>query len=275
MDTPSMKWHAYSGINRGSFGMIGFQDYDVHPLMMAVLEPVTRSWMDKHLGDIPGTGVFVTSWREEDAFLLDTLAGGLSPGSKKNEAKVKSIKQSSTDLRCPDRVKISSDDLENWRSASLYDFCVIRIDSTVSMPLQGLKNLAMHLKPHGKILIELVQDSGFRAYPYNHAFARAMNLIGQLEADQRRSEEILTELLIRLGYFIPEKVYVAPLFIPKSCNRLGSLLLDVYRQGIVQAGHANLAEIQALFQELNAFEMQENALISRPDVLQITACRAT
>ena len=276
MDTPSMKWHAYSGITRGSFGMTGSQDHGVYPLMMAVLEPVTRSWLEKYPGDIQ-TGLLVTSLREADSFILDTFSDGrlISPDSKKKDAKVKNIMQSRMDLRWPHRVKISSNELENWRLASLYDFCIVRIGSTISMPLQGFRNLTMYLKPHGLLLVELVQDSGFRAYPYNHAFARAMNLIGLLETDPRRSEEVLTELITRLGYFISEKVYVAPLFIPHSCNRLGSLLLDIFRQGIVQAGHANLAEIQALLQELDVFEMQENTLISRPGVLQITACRAS
>jgi SAM-dependent methyltransferase len=133
-----------------------------------------------------------------------------------------------------------------------------------------IKGICQSLKPDGVLIIEMMQWSGFHAYPYNHAFVRATELLGRLE-DSLPNKAQLLSWLQGIGCAIIDTAYASPVFIPRNCNQIISLALQWQRDKIINRLGLHQEEINALLQELWQFEQKEDTLISRPGVRQIFA----
>lgn len=177
-----------------------------------------------------------------------------------------------TALSGMENVRFSQVTFADWNPDRSYDFVYTRIQAT-SLPVSEdwLADISRILTTGGLVFAEVIKPSGFRVYPYNHAFARTMELIGQLEEAQSYEGTQLPGLLQQAGFSDIETHYASPAFIPHSCNHIASLSLECYQSEILYPEHSNKEEINALLQELRVYEQQEDTLVSRPGVLQISA----
>jgi protein-L-isoaspartate O-methyltransferase len=240
-------------------------------LSAAIYGPATCQWLEKHLllteggkGLHPGCG------GGEDTLLIASLLGGqaLLHGIDEDPALIEAARQK-TALSGLEQVHFVQAGLSDWKTDVPYDFIFARIQpATAQYPDQWPADLHRKLKTGGRLLIEITKPSGFQAYPYNHAFARAMELISRLEDDQPYD---WPDLLGKIGFTDIETAYAPPAFIPRPYNRIASLSLECYQAEILRRGDSNRAELNALLQDLRVFEQQADALISRPGMLQVWA----
>ena len=157
--------------------------------------------------------------------------------------------------------------LSDWRPERPYD---IIFSGPRALPLPqlrvGLADLQRLLKKGGALIVAAFPFSGWRAYPYNYAFASAVDLIGRLEESRSSEVQQLPELLKRNGFTAIETLYAPPAFIPRTGNRIASLFLESCREEFLQRQWSNREELNALLEELREFEQREDTLVSRPGV---------
>lgn len=236
-------------------------------------EPVTREWLGKHL---PASGIsrglHLASGSGENTFLLAALLGEQATllGLDADPVLVEYARQAKA-VKGWDRIRFSQMDFSSGAAGPAYDLIYTRIWNSAQVELDGLlQTIRRRLKPGGWLLAEMMRLSDFKSYPYNHAFARSMELIGHLENDQPQAEP-LSELLRGLGFATTEIDYSHPAFILPDHRRIVSLALEGCRGEILRQGRASGAELNALLLELKAYEKQNDTLISRPGILQIRA----
>lgn len=243
-------------------------------LQAAIFEPATRQWLEKRLTPFAdGHALHLGCGSGQDTFLIATLLGENSTlyGIDEDAASVEAARQIKA-LRDVGRVHFAQACLADWSPARPFDLIYTRIlASALPAPEAWLAGLSRNLTSGGVLLAEIIKPSGFRAYPYNHAFARTMELISRLEAAQPCEAEELPGRLEQAGFTDMVTTYAAPAFIPPGCNRIASLSLECYRAEILRRGDSNREELNALLLELRTYERQEDTLVSRPGVLQIIA----
>ena len=243
-------------------------------LLTAIFELSSRQWMEQHLLCLEeGLGLHLGCGGGENTFLIASLLGkkAVVYGIDEDPALIETARQKKA-LSGPEHVHFAQASLYLWKVDTMYDFIYTRIQTAAAPnPEKWPIGLARNLQTGGVLLAEILSPSGFRAYPYNHAFARAMELIGRLEEAQPYGAEQLPGLLRPAGFAAIKTTYASPAFIPPACNRIASLSLECYRAEILRRGDSNREELNALLQELRAYEQQEDTLVSRPGVLQVWA----
>lgn len=243
-------------------------------LLAAIFEPAARQWLEKQLKPVKGgQGLHLGCGSGEDSFLIAALLSENTTlyGIDEDAALIEAARQEKARWGL-EHVHFAQSSFAAWNPARSYDFIYTRIQaSALPAPEAWLTGLSRNLKAGGLLLAEIIKPSGFRAYPYNHAFARTMELIERLEAAQPCAAEELPGRLEQAGFTNMASTYVAPAFIPPACNRIASLSLECYQAEILRRGDSNREELNALLLELRAYEQQEDSLISRPGVLQIIA----
>lgn len=243
-------------------------------LLAAIFGPAARQWLEKQLKPVKGgQGLHLGCGSGEDSFLIASLLSENTTlhGIDEDAALIEAARQKKA-RRGLGHVHFAEGNLTTLNAGRPYDFIYTRIQaSALSAPEAWLAGISRALAAGGVLLVEVIKPSGFRAYPYNHAFARAMELIGRLEDAQPCEAEELPGLLQQAGFTDIETTYAAPAFIPPACNRIASLSLECYQAEILRRGDSNREELNALLQELHAYEQQENTLVSRPGVLQVRA----
>jgi hypothetical protein len=135
-----------------------------------------------------------------------------------------------------------------------------------------LKQAHQILTQGGTLVIEFINFSGFKAYPYHYSFARAVDLIGELETD-RSIQNGLPELLKQIGFERIEKVYSRPTFLPREYSRIISSCLEFFRKEITEQTGTSLEEIDALLPALKNFEEQKDTLICQPGAHLVQAIK--
>lgn len=270
-DLPSLKGNK----NRGESSTLGAAARRAQvSLLAAIFGPATRLWLGKHLASMEGAqGLHLGCGNGEDTFLAASLLSedNALHGIDEDAVMIEAALQRKA-RRGLEHVHFAQASLADWSPARPYDFIYTRIQATaLPAPETWLEGLCRGLSAGGVLFVEAIKPSGFRAYPYNHAFARAMELIGRLEAAQPYEVEELPGLLGQAGFTDIVTTYAAPAFITPACNRIASLSLECYREEILRHGDSNRNEINALLQELQAFELLEDTLASRPGVLQLSA----
>lgn len=173
------------------------------------------------------------------------------------------------------RIRCVQADLTSWESEQPFDVVYTR---TWAGGLSGLDTLLetirQNLHTGGRLLLEVVSLFGFSAYPYNHALARSMELIGRLETPGHSTAalpERVQVLLQQAGFDTLEVLSSLPAFVPRTHNQAVSLALEACRDAILQCRGSTAEELNALLLELREFEAQGDTMISRPGLLQILA----
>ncbi|MCB9048898.1 MAG: class I SAM-dependent methyltransferase [Lewinellaceae bacterium] len=247
-------------------------------LLAAIYGPLARQWLEKHLEPMEkGQALHLGCGSGEDTFLIASLLGGKATlyGIDEDAAMIEAALQKKAH-RSPKRVHFAQACLADWNATRPYDFIYTRIQSSaLPAPEEWLADISRNLTPGGLLFAEIIKPSGFRAYPYNHAFARTMELISRLEAAQPCEAEELPGWLEKAGFTAIEATYASPAFIPADCNHIASLSLECHQAEILSCGYSNREELNALLQELKAYEQQGDTLISRPGVLQVQARKAS
>ncbi|MCO6489421.1 MAG: methyltransferase domain-containing protein [Phaeodactylibacter sp.] len=267
--------HPEGGTNKGESYILGAAARRARASLLAVIfGPATRQWLEKHLTPLKeGRGFHPGSGGGEGAFLLASLLGEKTAiyGIDEDAALVGAALQEKARLGLG-YVHFAQARLAAWNAGQPYDFIYTRIQAAaLPAPEAWLASLSRNLKAGGVLLAEVIKPSGFRAYPYNHAFARTTELIGRLEAAQTYEAEQLSGRLQQAGFTDIVCTYAAPAFIPPACNPIASLSLECCQAEILRCGHSNREELNALLLELRTYEQQEDCLISRPGVLQVRA----
>lgn len=222
-------------------------------LLADIFWPTTRPWLDEKLKPFAGLrGLHVECGNGEDTLRMAHLLGG------------KAILEG-----------IDADVLRKLRSREPdqpYDFAVARW-GTCRRKVQEdwLAGLSRALVPGGTLFLEIMDPAGFRAWPYNFAFSRAMELLGRREAGGSVEPEDWTGRLAEAGFSVDDTGYSAPTFLPPSASRIASLSLLAWKAGILDLDQVKEEELDALLLELRIWEPQEGTLISRPGIWQIAA----
>lgn len=245
-------------------------------LLSSIYEPVTREWLNRQLPDIwEGSGLHLACGNGHDSFILASLIDAQTTLMCIDEdaATVQAARHSGA-LGNREGLQFLQADPFNWETTQVFDFIYTRIwAGSWAGQSDLMQAIRRNLKTGGILLVEIVTLSGFRAYPYNHAFARTMELISLLETSRpgrvTPQEQILV-LLQRAGFETPEPSAGPPAFIPHADNRVVSLALEACREAILHCRGSTAEELNALLLELREFERQDDTLISRPGLLQFT-----
>jgi ubiquinone/menaquinone biosynthesis C-methylase UbiE len=239
--------------------------------MALVCQSATRPWLEKHLTPMmEANGLHWCCGDGEETLQIASLLGEHCNllGIDEDEVMIETARQKQA-LSGLDRVHFSQAGLYNWSTDTPYDFIYTRVQTIAAPePEQWLAEVLRKLKSDGILLVEIFYLPRCQMYPYNHAFARAMELIGRLGEDQPYGSKQFPELLEKAGFINMEKAYAAPTFMPRACNRIASLSLECYRTEILRRGDSNRAELNALLLELRALEQEPDTLLSRPGMLQ-------
>lgn len=243
-------------------------------LLAAIFGAATRQWLEKHLNPIEGgQGLHLGCGSGADSFLIASLLGESTTvyGIDEDAALIEAAQQEKS-RRGLEHVHFIQSSLTLWEVSRPYDFIYMRVLASAPPAPEGwLAGIPRNLKAGGVLLAEIIKPSGFQAYPYNHAFARTMELVGRLEEGQPYEAEELPGMLEKIGFTDIATTYASPAFIPPACNRIASLSLEYCQAEILRRGDSNREELNALLLELRTFEQQEDTLASRPGVLQAWA----
>lgn len=127
------------------------------------------------------------------------------------------------------------------------------------------------LKEGGKLILEVMSFSGYSAYPYNHAFARANDLLSLLETRHGGEHAAWQQAIAGAGFSQIQMNATPPAFLNAPGKKLVPFILESLGLQIIDHANASSTEINALLLELNTFEQQQNVLVSKPSVLQLMA----
>lgn len=136
-----------------------------------------------------------------------------------------------------------------------------------------IPHICLNMLEYGGLLaLNIFNIADYKAYPYNHAFARSTGLLGLLadhENDLLEPIEALEKLIENLGCSKMEVYETAPSFIPADLKSIVSLFMEYMGEELVDASLTSREEIHALILELRRFEQKADTLISRSGLLQV------
>ncbi len=245
-------------------------------LLSSLYRLITREWLDRILPKMNGgCGLHLASGNGEDTFMIDSLLKGQVAllGIDEDAALIQAARHSASRKRL-EQVRFARGDLFSLETTQACDFIYARIwEGALNKPGEWLQAIRRNLGNVSILIVEVVQFSGFSAYPYNHAFSRSMELIGLLESPLPEAvplSEQLPVLLQQEDFVNLTMDYTLPAFIPRDCNHVVSLALEACRDAILHCRGSTAEELNALLLELREFEQQPDTLISRPGLLQVS-----
>jgi SAM-dependent methyltransferase len=163
----------------------------------------------------------------------------------------------------------SADSLEGEASFDLvYARCLL---SHLPGPEGILRRLIALVRPGGMLAVEDVDFSGAFCHPHSEAFARYVKLF--CEVVSRRGGDAtlgrqLPTMLARCGLSDTRADAAQPAFLGGEGKALARITLDHTRSALVDESLATNAEIDALVDELAAFERAPDTLLAMPRVVQ-------
>lgn len=237
-------------------------------------ESTTRAWLQKHLPDKAGMhGLQWECGSGEDLFLIASLLDGRSrlTGIDADPVLIEAAGREQL-RRGLAAITFATGGQDTGNAGQTCDFVYARFWAA-DLPKQegALRWIGKQLKPGGVLIAEMMMCSGYTAYPYNHAFARSMELIGALEGGRADVQRQWAGLLQQAGFDRMETAYTHPSFLARGHHAILSLSLELFRENLLRRRLAAREELNALLVELRQYEQLEDALISRPGMLQITA----
>ncbi|MEZ4960276.1 MAG: class I SAM-dependent methyltransferase [Saprospiraceae bacterium] len=242
-------------------------------LLTALYGPATRAWFSQHLKSIEnGEGLFLGCGTGEETFHLANLLGKTVRlcGLDEDAAFVEEALLAKSFGKVG-HVHFHQASLAEWNPGQGYDF-IFTGQTTPSLPDWQL--IAKHLKPGGELFAQVLDFSGFNSFPYNHAFARSIDIIRSLSELPANAAEVrgyLTASLRQAGLDTIELTSAVPAFMPSEFNSILSLVMEGCRASILPGNHATREELNSLLLELKQHETQEDTLISRPGIWNIRA----
>lgn len=245
-------------------------------LLSKAHETITRSFLEKLLIGQQGLqGLHLGCGNGEDSFLITTvLDESSSLVAIDGDPVLINEAQQKTQLSKNINLQFKHCCLLDWSQAEWQenDFIYARFWISALPQLHHLiPQIHHHLKADGMLIIEVMQFSGYAAFPYNHAFSRASELIRLVEESKLINIEHWKNQLRSKGFNAIVSNFSPPGFMPSSIKGLMPLILESLATAILTQTKASRAELNALLLELKAYEMQQDILISRPGLHQIIA----
>ncbi len=249
------------------------------PQLTTILRKPSQGWLRKHLPKKAGVcGLHIACGSGEDTFLIASLLNQTYclHGIDENKVLIEDAKHAK-EVGEWDQVNFLNTCPSTWKPEMKYDFVYSRIWKTDLLKQTGfLKNTRNNLKEDGKFILELIQFSGFSAFPYHPAFSRSAELILKTEQCLTNTlglTEKYTDLLQSHGLRILEINYSPPAFIEKKDKKILSQILATFEEKLLQLGLVTKEELDSLLYQLKRYETRGDSLISRPGVYQILASR--
>jgi ubiquinone/menaquinone biosynthesis C-methylase UbiE len=235
----------------------------------------THAFLQRHLaGQSDKIGLHLASGEGAETFFIANILGenGQVTGIEKDEVMIEKARHKISESGCG--VQFFPSQHYNWIQKNYCDFVYFPIyPSWLPMKAELIQGIRECLKPGGKLLIEIQRLSNFRRYPYNHAFARSVELLGLLEAEYTDfpvdDVKQLSELFQNAGFRVAEHECIQPFFIGSQYNNIISLSLEVCSEQIIAFGLSSQVEINALLVELKYCETKQDTLISSNGMTQI------
>ena len=247
------------------------------PQLAAIQKESSRKWLKKHLpGEAGVSGLHIGCGSGENTFLIASLLKGkytlIGLEDNPDLIEMARITKASGNLG---QVCFQHTSPLKWKSEQPYDFVYSRIWVADLLKQENfLTNTKNHLKENGRFILELIQLSGFSAYPYNPAFSRSAELISKIEQTSTHTSEVVEkciDLLENQGLQIQDINYSLPTFLDKKNKNLLSKILTLFEKKLLQLKLVKAEEFKPLLLELQRYEASGDALISRPGVYQILA----
>lgn len=244
--------------------------------LMRLHAPFTRSLLNQHLEGKEGLqGLHLGCGSGEDSFLIASVLDAQSSlkAIDGDPVLIQQARQAmeNTGIKA---LRFEEACLERWSQTNDedFDFIYARCWRAAFPNLQQLlEGMFGQLRGNGLLLLELMSFSGYNVFPYNHACARATELIGQVEEAQAGTVDQWLIKLEKIGFTQIDFEASSPGFIDTLPKHIISLMFEAFGLQILDQTEASSAELNALLLELKAYEQQQDILISRPSVHQILA----
>ncbi len=244
------------------------------PKLATIQKESSLKWLKKHLPSETGVnGLHAFCGSGQETFLIGSLLNGAFNlyGIDENQSLIKKA-EAAKDVGQWKQIYFLNTNPSTWESEQKFDFVYSRIWKTdLWQQASFLKNTKNNLEKGGKFILELIQFSGFSAYPYHPVYSRSVELIAKIEQSHANNTEKCIDLLQNLGFQIQEINYSPPAFITKMNKDFLSRILATFEEKLLQLRLVTKEELEPLLLELQRYEARADTLISRPGVYQILA----
>ncbi len=249
--------------------------HSLMPQLASIQKESSLRWLTKHLPREAGVkGLHAFCGNGQETFLMGSLLNEAYKlyGIDENQSLIKKAVEAKEAEQWKQIYFINTNP-STWKSEQQLDFVYSRIWKTdLWQQTNFLKNTKNNLKEDGNFILELIQFSGFSAFPYHPVFSRAVELIAKLEqSNNTGNTEKCLDLLQGFGFQIQEINYSPPAFIDKKNKNILSQILATFEEKLLQLKLVRKEELEPLLLELQRYEASGDTLISRPGVYQILA----
>lgn len=246
-------------------------------LLSSIYGPMTRAWLTKQRDGVsPDKGLHVGCGDVRDTFQLASLlfkgSSLTGPGEDPVLMERALFEKESKELQ---HINFLNTRLSGFKKdEELENIFIQLLNPGFLVNAMEWASLARLLKTGGVLYLQVLDLSGYHSFPYNHAFARSVELISNLKRTalcESISKCFVLEQLQEVGLEAFDTTFSPPAFITKDNNQILSFLLEWRQEEILTSGYASREEFNSLLLELKQYESQIDTIISRPGMYQICA----
>ena len=159
-----------------------------------------------------------------------------------------------------------------WRESERYDFVYSRLLlNQLRQPSAVLQNVYRSMKSGGVMVVEDLDCSNYYCHPASYAFDRYLELFTAAKKRQGTDAHIghkLLPLLEAAGFEKIQVQMVPATFLCQQNKPLASLTLDTISRILLSERLVSSTELTVLLDELRAFELRNDTLITAPGIYQ-------
>jgi SAM-dependent methyltransferase len=273
-DSPNIKGTKVAGKNSQWLGAASRRS--LAPMIAQISSPHLENLISKHFTEKKGIeGMHLGCGSGEDVYLMASLLHESTTidGIDSDPVLLEKARKNQRQIG-KGQVHFFHWDSFDWQAPhpKEYDFIFTRFWASDFEEQEALLlNLHKRLKTEGILMGEILNFSGYSAYPYNHAFARSAELISRIDEVNGSLLDHWTGLFPQAGFRTIELNELPTEFITPSNYGILSLCLEAFMPRILQNTDTSREELNALLLELKEYEKQPDTLICRPGLLQIIA----
>lgn len=158
-----------------------------------------------------------------------------------------------------------------------YDFVYARfLLSDCKNLLDQVEQMYQLLKPGGLLLVEDMDLTRHHCFPSSFAFTRYVELFSKVFNKKGTDPTVgskLNSILKAAGFEQISAIQIPPIFLNEASKSISSLTLESISKAVIKEQLAVPAEMNALIEELQAFEQRTDTMISLPGIYQVQAKR--
>ncbi len=245
-------------------------------LLSEVYEPASRNFIKATLQEKELTGLHLGCGSGEGTFMLAEVIGNNSTitGIEELDSLIGEARAKKIEIGY-DSITFNQMAISDWQAMDQYDFIFTRFLPGLESDDEDLsKRIYCGLKKGGLAIMQYIDPTNFSSYPYNHAFARSVELINALNQKfypPGVEAGNLFDIVSQNGFKNVRINHSPSFFVTGSQRAILSLSLETVSTEIEQFGFSTPAELDALLIELKHFEKRKNSMISIPGIYQVLA----